>query len=116
MTTDTAHLLDQARAWIADDPDEVTRAELESVVAAAESGDAAALDDLADRFRGLLAFGTAGLRGAFWDPARLPEDARLTVHALPTEDGQTVSGPDTFVPPERRRIDLGFTLRERESA
>ena len=63
MTTDTAHLLDQARAWIADDPDEVTRAELESVVAAAESGDAAALDDLADRFRGLLAFGTAGLRG-----------------------------------------------------
>ena len=64
MTTDTAHLLDQARAWIADDPDEVTRAELESVVAAAESGDAAALDDLADRFRGLLAFGTAGLRGA----------------------------------------------------
>ena len=58
------NLLASARSWIADDPDEVTRAELESDVAAAESGDAAALDDLADRFRGLLAFGTAGLRGA----------------------------------------------------
>ena len=35
---------------------------------------------------------TAGLRGAFWDPARLPDGARLTVHPLATQDGQTVSG------------------------
>jgi hypothetical protein len=35
---------------------------------------------------------TAGLRGAYWDPARLPDGARLTVHPLSTEDGQTVSG------------------------
>ena len=35
---------------------------------------------------------TAGLRGAYWDPARLPEGVRLTVHPLSTEDGQTVSG------------------------
>lgn len=35
---------------------------------------------------------TAGLRGAFWNPDRLPAGARLTVHALPTQDGQTVSG------------------------
>ncbi len=35
---------------------------------------------------------TAGLRGAFWDPARLPAGARLSVHPLRTQDGQTVSG------------------------
>lgn len=35
---------------------------------------------------------TAGLRGAFWDPARLPEGARLTAHPLATQDGQTVTG------------------------
>ena len=35
---------------------------------------------------------TAGLRGAFWDSSRLPPGARLSVHPLPTQDGQTVSG------------------------
>lgn len=35
---------------------------------------------------------TAGLRGAFWDPSRLPDDARLSAHPLRTEDGQTVTG------------------------
>ncbi|KQX23486.1 MULTISPECIES: hypothetical protein [unclassified Sphingomonas] len=35
---------------------------------------------------------TAGLRGAFWDPSRLPAGARLSVHPLRTQDGQTVSG------------------------
>lgn len=34
----------------------------------------------------------AGLRGAFWDPQRLPDGARLTAHALKTQDGQSVSG------------------------
>ena len=50
-------LLDRARAWIAEDPDPATRAELEEVIA---RGD---LADLADRFQGPLEFGTAGLRG-----------------------------------------------------
>ncbi|WP_156677691.1 alpha/beta hydrolase [Sphingomonas profundi] len=35
---------------------------------------------------------TAGLRGAFWDPARLPDGVRLTAHPLPTQDKQIVSG------------------------
>jgi phosphomannomutase len=61
---DTDALIAQARAWIADDPDETTRAELEGVLAAVEAGDATALADLADRFDGTLEFGTAGLRGA----------------------------------------------------
>jgi phosphomannomutase len=56
-------LTDRARAWAAEDPDEHTRAELETLVAAAET-DPAAAADLADRFDGRLEFGTAGLRGA----------------------------------------------------
>ncbi|MFZ5871973.1 MAG: phospho-sugar mutase [Actinomycetota bacterium] len=60
----SADLLDAARAWADDDPDPATAAELREVVRRAQSGDAAALADLADRFSGLLQFGTAGLRGA----------------------------------------------------
>ena len=57
-------LIERARAWAAEDPDDQTRAELEGVLAAVESGDTAAEADLADRFAGTLEFGTAGLRGA----------------------------------------------------
>ena len=57
-------LLDAARTWLEDDPDPATRAELQSVLDAADDGDEAALTDLADRFSGMLEFGTAGLRGA----------------------------------------------------
>ena len=64
MTTpDTDVLLARAQAWLAEDPDERTREELTRVVAAVEAGDADARADLADRFRGTLEFGTAGLRG-----------------------------------------------------
>src|SRR6478752_5128879 len=58
--TDQTTVLDAARAWAAEDPDEQTRAELEALVAAAERGEET---DLADRFAGPLEFGTAGLRG-----------------------------------------------------
>ncbi len=51
-------LLAAARAWAAEDPDPATRAELEALVAAEDLG------EIADRFRGTLEFGTAGLRGA----------------------------------------------------
>jgi phosphomannomutase len=51
-------LLERARAWAAEDPDPVTKAELEALIERGES------DDLADRFAGTLEFGTAGLRGA----------------------------------------------------
>jgi phosphomannomutase len=61
-STATGGLLDRARAWLAEDPDEVTRDELAQVVAAVEGG--ADATDLADRFAGTLEFGTAGLRGA----------------------------------------------------
>ncbi len=57
-------LLERATSWQHDDPDEITRAELDAVIDAARSGDAEAGADLADRFAGMLEFGTAGLRGA----------------------------------------------------
>ncbi|HEX5496177.1 MAG TPA: phospho-sugar mutase [Mycobacteriales bacterium] len=47
-----------AEAWLAEDPDPVTRAELRELL------DTGATEELADRFAGRLTFGTAGLRGA----------------------------------------------------
>lgn len=52
-----------ARAWAAQDPDEVTRAQLEALIARADAGDPDAHAELASRFAGRLTFGTAGLRG-----------------------------------------------------
>ncbi|MFE4666208.1 phospho-sugar mutase [Streptomyces sp. NPDC056716] len=50
-------LLARAEAWLAEDPDPETRAELARLIG---TGDRA---ELADRFAGTLQFGTAGLRG-----------------------------------------------------
>ena len=65
MSTLDADLTERARAWIADDPDPQTRAELAALIERASDGvdSAAARADLADRFAGTLEFGTAGLRG-----------------------------------------------------
>lgn len=57
-------LIDAAQAWIDDDPDHETRLELGEVLGRAKTGDDDAMVDLADRFAGMLEFGTAGLRGA----------------------------------------------------
>jgi phosphomannomutase len=57
-------LIEAAQAWIDDDPDHETRTELGDVLARAKASDPDALADLADRFAGMLEFGTAGLRGA----------------------------------------------------
>lgn len=56
-------LLDTARAWLSEDPDPATAAELEALIGRAEAGDADAADELSDAFDGTLQFGTAGLRG-----------------------------------------------------
>ncbi len=55
--------LDRARAFLAEDFDSVTRAELGALIDRAAGGDAAAVADLDDRFAATLQFGTAGLRG-----------------------------------------------------
>ncbi len=50
------NVVEQARAWLAQDPDPQTRAELQQLI---ETND----DELTDCFAGRLQFGTAGLRG-----------------------------------------------------
>jgi phosphomannomutase len=57
-------LVATARAWRDDDPDGTTRAELDRLIEQVEAGSPEATEELADRFAGLLEFGTAGLRGA----------------------------------------------------
>ena len=52
-----------AHAWLAEDPDPKTRAELAALIEAAPT-DPGAAADIAERFSGRLEFGTAGLRGA----------------------------------------------------
>ena len=59
----TASHRELAEAWLAEDPDPTTAAELRALLAACDAGDAAARKDLAERFTGALEFGTAGLRG-----------------------------------------------------
>lgn len=59
-----ATLLAAARAWLAQDPDPLTRQSLMELVAACSRGDGIACAELADAFRDRLSFGTAGLRGA----------------------------------------------------
>jgi phosphomannomutase len=54
----------EARAWLAQDPDPVTRGGLAAALEAALAGDAGAAAGIADAFAGTLQFGTAGLRGA----------------------------------------------------
>lgn len=56
-------VIEAARAWIADDPDAETRAELRAIVDDAVAGSSDALEELHSRFDTRLAFGTAGLRG-----------------------------------------------------
>jgi len=56
-------LLDTARAWLAEDPDPATAAELSALIEKAQAGDTGAADELADAVDGTLQFGTAGLRG-----------------------------------------------------
>ena len=69
MTSQTgSDLLERARAWAAEDPDDQTRAELEAVLTAAESGDEAAAADLADRFAGTLEFGAGLVVGVLRGP------------------------------------------------
>ncbi|HEX5062502.1 MAG TPA: phospho-sugar mutase [Kofleriaceae bacterium] len=52
-----------AEAWLVEDTDPKTAAELRALIDRADKGDEAALRDLREMFDGHLEFGTAGLRG-----------------------------------------------------
>ncbi|MBA3539550.1 MAG: phospho-sugar mutase, partial [Deltaproteobacteria bacterium] len=56
------NVIARAEAWLAEDADEVTAAELRQLIAAARTSPGAARE-LLERFDGQLEFGTAGLRG-----------------------------------------------------
>jgi phosphomannomutase len=112
--TDHDTLVAAAREWIADDPDPATVEELTDLLELADSrapeGDSpaerleradvlAARRDLADRFSGLLQFGTAGLRGALGaGPHRMNRAvviraaAGLARHLLDTVGGGSTGG------------------------
>ena len=62
MTAPESGLAATAMAWREADPDPETRAELDQLLGAGDAVDAAA--ELAVRFEGSLAFGTAGIRAA----------------------------------------------------
>ena len=74
---------DVVRTWITDDPDPVTAKEVQDLLDRAEAGDAGAGEDLADRFSGLLEFGTAGLRGHLGGGPRRMNRARLVCGNCP---------------------------------
>ncbi len=83
-------------AWLAEDPDERDRAELEAL---AGDGSPRAEAELADRFARRLEFGTAGLRGAVAaGPNRMNRAVvRGTTAALAqwlTGPGRAMAGPD----------------------
>jgi len=59
----SSDLIARANAWLAQDPDPETAAELDAFIGRADAGDEGAIADLAYRFDARLTFGTAGLRG-----------------------------------------------------
>src|SRR5947209_8632546 len=88
---------EQARAWLADDPDADTRAELESLLAAGDDA------ELAARFGARLQFGTAGLRGELGaGPNRMN---RALVR-------RAAAGLAAYLGPERRVV-IGYDHRHK---
>ena len=67
MTAPDSGLAATALAWREADPDRETRAELDQLQGAGDARDAEV--ELAERFEGSLAFGTA-VSGPQWGPAR----------------------------------------------
>lgn len=63
MPAPTTFNRDAVLEWIADDPNGRDAAELEKLLKLSDDGDEGATAELADRFSGMLTFGTAGLRG-----------------------------------------------------
>ncbi|GAB2599143.1 phospho-sugar mutase [Streptomyces capparidis] len=106
----------RARAWLAEDPDPQTREELRALLDAATASppDDKAAAELADRFSGLLQFGTAGLRGELGaGPNRMNRAvvvraaAGLAAH-LKREAGEDGASADTLVV-------IGYDARHRSA-
>jgi phosphomannomutase len=92
-------------AWAAQDPDLGTRGQVADLLAAVESGDETAAEELTDAFTGRLEFGTAGLRGALGPgPNRMN---RVVV-------GQAAAGLATYLLDQGQgggRVIIGYDMR-----
>ncbi len=98
-TARTGTAEDHARAWLEVDPDDDTRAELEAILGRP--------DELEERFRGRLEFGTAGMRGALGaGPRRMNRVLVRSVAAALARRVIAGSGPDA-------RIVIGFDARHK---
>jgi phosphomannomutase len=107
----------RARDWLADDPDPETRHELADLL---ERGDVV---ELADRFAGLLSFGTAGLRGAVGaGPNRM--NVAVVIRAAAAiaawvRDGDSLGSGDSLDSGAERRVlpavVVGFDARHRST-
>ncbi|OPC81295.1 phosphomannomutase [Embleya scabrispora] len=102
-------VIEIARAWLAEDPDPDTRAELEALL---DSDDREAL---ADRFAGLLQFGTAGLRGELGaGPNRMNRAVVIRAAAGLAEYLKSVYVTDTAAPAATRNaVVIGFDARHK---
>lgn len=94
-----ADLLERARRWRDEDPDPVTRAEVDALL---DAGDE---PGLADRFGSRLAFGTAGLRGAM---GAGPNRMNLATVRYAAAGVARWVGPGT-------RVVIGFDARRRSA-
>ncbi len=108
-------LIAQARAWLSDDPDPVTRQELTDLI------EAGAGDELAARFAGTLQFGTAGLRAELGaGPMRMNRAVVIRAAAglagylnrrHPARDAQPADGDQ----PEPGLVVIGYDARHRSA-
>jgi phosphomannomutase len=102
-------VVDEAVAWMIDDPDPETKSELRAVIDAANRGDEAAVADLDDRFAGFLEFGTAGLRGALGAGPNRMNRAVVIRTAAGLADYLHTSGQPTNG--EQHRVVIGYDAR-----
>ncbi|MGC0420557.1 phosphomannomutase [Embleya sp. AB8] len=102
-------VIEIARAWLAEDPDPDTRAELEALLAADDR------EGLADRFAGLLQFGTAGLRGELGaGPNRMNRAVVIRAAAGLAAYLKTAYLTDTVAPEAiRNAVVIGFDARHK---
>ena len=106
-----ADLRAAARPGGDDDPDQATRAELDDVLAGSPRATRPPQADLADRFSGMLEFGTAGLRGALGaGPNRMNRAvviraaAGLTAYLLERDGPEPLRGHRLRRPAQLRRV------------
>ena len=119
MTSSDAdfQLLNDARAWAAQDPDPVTATTLTELVKLTEAGTPSARQELADSFNGTQDFGTAGLPASL-APAPNLMNRLVDRRAWSTNSPTTANGPTSccFAAHSRTAIPASTTAGPRGDA